>query len=147
MNPTENHLTIGLDLGDLKGCALSGRQHAVCVLNAAGDIVAEESIPNTREVLTAFAARYPAATFVMETGTHSPWVSRLLATLGHPVIVANARKLRAISQSHAKSDRADVAVERFPRVVRIDSRHCHGSWVFASMSQPNRAPARVMTQL
>lgn len=77
MNPTENHLTIGLDLGDLKGCALSGRQHAVCVLNAAGDIVAEESIPNTREVPTAFAARYLAATFVLETGTHSPWVSRL----------------------------------------------------------------------
>jgi len=29
-------------------------------------------------------------TFVMETGTHSPWVSRLLEALGHHVHVANA---------------------------------------------------------
>ena len=80
-----NSWTVGLDLGD--------RRHYVCVLNEAGDVVAEEAIVNTREVLTAFGARYPGATFVMETGTHSPWVSRLLAALGHPVIVANARKL------------------------------------------------------
>ena len=77
--------TIGLDLGD--------RRHHVCVLNEPGDVVAEEAIVNTREVLTAFGARYPGATFVMETGTHSPWISRLLTALGHPVIVANARKL------------------------------------------------------
>ena len=84
-------LTIGLDLGD--------RRHTVCVLDAAGEILAEETIANTREVLTAFLARYPGATVVMETGTHSPWVSRHVAGLGHPVIVANARKLRAICLS------------------------------------------------
>jgi len=27
---------------------------------------------NTRQCLTVFAARYPSATFIMETGTHSP---------------------------------------------------------------------------
>ena len=71
-------------------------------------ILVEEALANTREVLTAFSARYPGTTFVMETGTHSPWVSRLVAALGHPVIVANARKLRAISQSQTKSDREDA---------------------------------------
>ena len=75
-------LTVGLDLGD--------RRHHACVLDAAGEIVAEEVIVNTREVLTAFCARYPGATIVMETGTHSPWVSRLVAAQGHPVIVANS---------------------------------------------------------
>jgi hypothetical protein len=30
----------------------------------------------------------------METGTHSPWVSRLLAALGHEVIVGHAQKVR-----------------------------------------------------
>lgn len=78
-------LTVGLDLGD--------RRHTACVLDEAGDILAEEPLANTREVLTAFSARYPGATFVMETGTHSPWVSRLLTAQGHPVIVANARML------------------------------------------------------
>jgi hypothetical protein len=67
---TTNNITIGLDLGD--------RRHAVCVLSASGQILAEEAIPNTRECLMAFSPRYPGATFVMETGTHSPWVSRLL---------------------------------------------------------------------
>ena len=28
----------------------------------------------------------------LETGTHSPWISRLLSELGHKVIVAHARK-------------------------------------------------------
>ena len=103
-------LTIGLDLGD--------RRHHACVLDAAGEIRAEEAIANTREVLTAFSARYPGATFVMETGTHSPWVSRLLGALGHPVIVANARKLSAISSSQTKSDREDARL--LARLGRAD---------------------------
>lgn len=84
-----NHVTIGIDLGD--------RKHSACVLSAGGEILAETEITNTRECLTAFARRYPGAVIVLETGTHSPWVSRLLAGLGHTVHVANARKLRAIS--------------------------------------------------
>ena len=67
---SSNNITIGIDLGD--------RRHAMCVLSAAGEILAEEMITNTRECLTVFAQRYPQATFVMETGTHCPWVSRLL---------------------------------------------------------------------
>jgi transposase len=45
---------------------------------------------------------------VMETGTHSPWISRLLKQLGHQVIVANARKVRAISENESKNDRQDA---------------------------------------
>ncbi len=65
-------------------------------------------IANTREVVSAYCARYRGATIVMETGTHSPWVSRLVTSLGHPVIVANARKLRAIPQSQTKCDDEDA---------------------------------------
>ena len=109
MNPTDN-ITIGLDLGD--------RRHHVYVLSAAGDIVTEETITNTRACLEAFAARFPAATIIMETGTHSPWVSRLFEALGHRVIVANARKLRAISSSQTKSDREDA--QMLARLGRAD---------------------------
>jgi transposase len=109
MNSTDK-LTIGLDLGD--------RRHTVCVLSASGDIVTEEVIGNTRECLEAFAARFPAATIVMETGTHSPWVSRLFEARGHRVLVANARKLRAISQSQTKSDREDA--QMLARLGRAD---------------------------
>lgn len=108
--PAVEKLTVGLDLGD--------RHHHACVLDEAGEILAEETIVNSREVLTAFCARYPGATVVMETGTHSPWVSRLVAALRHPVIVANARKLRAISQSQTKSDREDA--QMLARLGRAD---------------------------
>jgi transposase len=38
----------------------------------------------------------------IETGTHSPWISRLLEELGHEVLVANARKLRLIYANKRK---------------------------------------------
>lgn len=102
--------TIGLDLGD--------RRHHACVLDTDGEVLAEEVIVNTREVLLAFLERYPGATVVMETGTHSPWISRVAAGKGHPVIVANARKLRAISQSPSKCDREDA--QMLARLGRAD---------------------------
>lgn len=43
-----------------------------------------------------------------ECGTHSPWISRLLKKLGHQVIVANARKIPAITGSESKNDRNDA---------------------------------------
>src|SRR4051812_40837665 len=110
-----NKLTIGLDLGD--------RRHHACVLDAAGEIIAQEAIVNTREVLTAFCAGYPGAPIIMETGTHSPWISRLVASLGHRVIVANARKLRAISQSQTKCDEQDA--EMLARLGRADPKLLH----------------------
>jgi transposase len=105
-----NNATIGIDLGD--------RRHAVCVLSAGGEILAEEMITNTRECLTAYAQRHPGAVFVMETGTHSPWVSRLLQSLGHTVFVANARKVRAISTSPNKNDQEDARM--LARLGRAD---------------------------
>ena len=109
MNPTAK-LTIGLDLGD--------RRHTVCVLNEAGDIVVEETLTNTRACLEAFSTRFAGATMIMETGTHSPWVSRLLTARGHRVHVANARKVRAISANHTKCDEADARM--LARLGRAD---------------------------
>jgi transposase len=54
----------------------------------------------------------------LEVGTHSPWVSRLLTTLGHQVIVANARKIPAITASESKNDRNDA--EKLARFAAYD---------------------------
>jgi len=43
----------------------------VCVLSGSGEILAEEVLPNTRECLAAYAARYPGATIIMETDTQT----------------------------------------------------------------------------
>ena len=48
----------------------------------------------------------------LECGTHSPWISRLLTRLGHQGIVANARKIRAITASESKNDRSDAHYAR-----------------------------------
>lgn len=44
----------------------------------------------------------------IETGTHSPWVSRLLERLGHQTLVANARKLKLIYAEGRENDRLDA---------------------------------------
>jgi transposase len=54
----------------------------------------------------------------LETGTHSPWVSRLLSGLGHEVIVAHARNVRLIGESRRKDDRLDA--QTLARLARID---------------------------
>ena len=58
------------------------------------------------------------ARVAMETGTHSIWVSEQIQELGHEVIVANVRELRAISHSDRKSDKVDA--EKIARYARLD---------------------------
>jgi hypothetical protein len=41
----------------------------------------------------------PQSRMVWETGTHFPWVSRVLSELGHEVIVAHARNVCLIGES------------------------------------------------
>jgi len=109
--PTDcSSLTIGLDLGD--------RRHRACVLNAKGKIEAEFSCPNDHAGIIALSARFPRATIAMETGTHSPWISRLIESRGHRLFVANTRKLRAITHSHTKTDTNDARM--LARLCRAD---------------------------
>lgn len=109
MNTIPNH-TVALDLGDLK--------HAICVLNADGEIIDERSISNTRESLAELSAQYPDARVAFEVGSHSPWISRYFKELGHEVIVANPRKLRVIYTSDRKSDESDARM--LAKLARLD---------------------------
>jgi hypothetical protein len=88
-------LTVGMDLGD--------RFSHYCGLNKDGEVVEEGRIPTREAALRRQFEGEPRQRIAMECGTHSPWVSRLLKQLGHQVMVANARKLRAIT---TKSDQA-----------------------------------------
>src|ERR1039458_9305578 len=54
----------------------------------------------------------------LETGTHSPWVSRQLTQLGHEVRVAHARNVRLIGESSRKDDPLDART--LARLARID---------------------------
>src|ERR1035441_6737407 len=62
--------------------------------------------------------KMPPCRIALEVGTHSPWVSRHLAAMGHEVIVANAHKVKLITQSVKKNDRMDA--EQLARLARVD---------------------------
>src|SRR6266446_1389844 len=62
--------------------------------------------------------KIPRSLIALETGTHSPWVSRLLTELGHQVIVAHAQKVELITKSNRKDDRHDART--LARLARID---------------------------
>jgi transposase len=105
-----HQLTIGLDLGD--------RTSHYCILNEAGEVILEQKLPTTPEAMKQAFAKIPRSLIALETGTHSPWVSRLLRELGHEVLVAHAQKVQLISKSNRKDDRHDART--LARLARID---------------------------
>ena len=109
-NFSQPTLTIGLDLGD--------RNSWYCVLGEAGQVQVEQRVRTTAKVLGEVFGAMPRSRIALETGTHSPWISRLLSECGHEVIVANARKVRLIGESRQKDDRLDA--QTLARLARID---------------------------
>ena len=103
-------LTIGMDLGD--------RFTYYCVLDEAGEVMVEQKLPTTKPGMQQVFRRIPRSLIALETGTHSPWVSRLLTELGHEVIVAHAQKVQLITKSNRKDDRHDART--LARLARID---------------------------
>src|SRR5438445_3650258 len=103
-------LTIGLDLGD--------RSSWYCVLDETGEVLLEQKLSTIPKTMREVFGEMPRSRIALETGMHSPWVSRLLSELGHEVIVAHARKVRLIGESRRKDDRLDART--LARLARID---------------------------
>ena len=99
-----------MDLGD--------RLSYYCVLDEAGEVMVEQKVATTPEAMKQTFGRIPRSRIALETGAHSPWVSRLLAELGHEVIVAHARNVRLIGESSRKDDRLDART--LARLARLD---------------------------
>src|SRR5467141_1187797 len=106
----EQKLTIGVDLGD--------RWSFYCVLDEAGKIILEQKVSTTTEAIKQTFGKIPRSLMALETGTHSPWLSRLLKELGHEVLVAHAQKVQLITKSTRKDDRHDART--LARLARID---------------------------
>jgi transposase len=113
--PRHTSLTIGIDLGD--------QWSQFCLLTPDGALLEEGCVRSTR---SAFQARFGAlapARIALETGTHSLWASELLTELGHAVIVAHVREVRAIVGSNNKSDQVDA--RKLARYARVDPEILH----------------------
>jgi transposase len=98
-NFSQQKLTIGLDLGD--------RSSHYCVVDEGGRILVESKVSTSPKAIEAVFGSMGRSRIALETGMHSPWVSRLLSGLGHEVIV-HARKVCLIGESRRKDDRLDA---------------------------------------
>jgi len=97
---TKPNRTMGIDIGD--------RWCHYCWLNEDGEAVETGKIRTREKDLREFFEGEKRMRIAMECGTHSPWISRLLEALGQEVIVANARKIEAITGSESKNDDHDA---------------------------------------
>lgn len=109
MNLSVPERTIGLDVGE---------QWSVASVVSREGAVVERFRVATRAVALTKRLGGGGARVVLEVGTHSPWISRLLEGLGHEVIVANPRRVRLIGQGENKSDAVDA--ELLARLGRLD---------------------------
>ena len=86
------NVTIGMDLGD--------KNHEVCVINDKNEITERFKVANTRKQLRKVFKKCRGAVVAIETGTHSPWISRELEAIGCQVLVA-----RSLSENRAGFER------------------------------------------
>jgi transposase len=129
--------TVGIDLGD--------RMSHYCILDEQGDLVSEGTLRTTEAGFREQFRRMARARIAMETGTHSPWVSRYLEKLGHEVLVANARQVRIIYDNDRKTDKIDS--RKLARLARVDKSLLHPIRHRSAEAQSDLAVLRARDQL
>lgn len=103
---------IGLDLAD--------EWSDMVGLNERGEEVRRERVRTTEpELRRVFGAIAPTK-IAIEVGTHSAWVMRVLTSLGHTVVVANARRVALISKNKRKNNHIDGEI--LARLLRADEK-------------------------
>ena len=106
----EDTTVIGMDVSD--------RKADLYILEPGKTGGREEKIQISRQAIERRFQGMERTRVVMEAGTHSPWISRLLEASGHEVIVADPRRIPLITQSDRKTDRTDAQL--LARLGRTD---------------------------
>ncbi len=107
---TKQGLTIGLDLGD--------KYTDGCVLSESGEVLETFRVATTMTAVARTMNGFEGSRVVLEVGTHSPWISRLVEQAGHELIIANPRRVRLIAENDSKTDAVDA--ELLARLGRVD---------------------------
>lgn len=104
---------VGMDLGD--------RSSQICRLDwETGAIQEERRLSMSVSSLQRYFSGLSSCRVILESGTQTPWVRRLLESLGHEVITANASKVQAIASSQQKTDERDARC--LAQLGRVDPR-------------------------
>lgn len=96
-----NRFAIGVDVSDRTAC--------VCVMDRSG-ILSEFTVLLTEDCIQREVPHVAPAmgVVVLETGPRSAWLKQIFEKLDFRVVVADARKLAAVSSSPTKTDRNDA---------------------------------------
>ena len=95
-------ITVGLDVGDK-------RTHFE-VVDGARQTVRSGSFTTSRAELEKTLEPFPGAKVVLEAGSQSPWMARVLRSQGYDALVADPRRVELISKDPRKSDRRDASM-------------------------------------
>lgn len=106
---------IGLDLAD-EWSDWAG-------LDEAGEVTRRERVRTTESHLRSVFGSLGPTVIAIEVGAQSAWVSRILRSLGHKVIVANARRVALIHRNKRKNNRIDAEI--LARLARMDTHLLH----------------------
>lgn len=94
-------MTVGIDLGDR-------HSHYYVIEERGGKQVTRRGRMSTMmEHFQLEFGKLPPARMILEAGTHSGWVARVLQSMGHEVVIANPRQVHLISASGKKRDGLD----------------------------------------
>jgi transposase len=100
------------------GIDLATKISKFCVLDAHAQVMFRGEVPTTREDFEKRFAPFVPARIAIETGSVSRIADDVLSGMGHTVVVANPRRLAAISSNVKKCDEQDA--ELLARLVRSD---------------------------
>jgi transposase len=102
---------IGLDIGD--------RFSHYAVRNSVGAILEEKRLPSTEVALRKSFTPFKGNRLLMEVGTHSPWMQRVLRELGIDARVCEARSAAEANRYGRKTDVRDARL--LSELLRTDS--------------------------
>ncbi len=102
--------TIGLDVGD--------ESSVYVVLDGEGEVIEQGRVRTRQPALQKQFSKWQASRVALEVCGQSAWMSRLLKTLGHEVVVAQARSWKQLWAQSCKTDEIDA--ECLARVARVD---------------------------
>ena len=107
-------------MSEYVGLDVSLEETAVCVIGAAGEVIAEAKVLSEPEAIAAYVKRRaPRAVKVgLETGSLSPWLHRGLCAAGLPALCIDARRVAAYAQADPAAHRPGDAGRPVPRGPR-----------------------------
>lgn len=100
------------------GMDVSDKWSTILTVDESGEEAERTRVQTTPAGMRAYYAGRSKMYVVIETGPHAHWITKLLTELGHEVLVANARRVRAIYQNENKADNVDA--EMLARLRRAD---------------------------